>query len=161
MPAGMGPGRDCPLLCAFFYSVKPGSTWYQPEPKVRPSRLITQECLYSWLPVAGNVYPKFPLSSWPSHSEWGDADQHMVLVVDKDVPLAVHAFGGVVVGDGVIAGVAAEGLLHQGNGVVGGVRLGRHLVTALVPAEAEIRPSCFLSQVCLTSSHPVEGLRKT
>ncbi|CAI8005769.1 hypothetical protein GBAR_LOCUS4389, partial [Geodia barretti] len=61
----------------------------------------------------------------------------MVLIDDEDVPLAVNALLGVVVGDGLLQAegdVEVHGLLHEGLGVGGGVGLAG---AAFVPAGAE------------------------
>ena len=59
----------------------------------------------------------------------GMSDDGLVLIDDEDVPLAVNALPGVVVGDGGIESfrfVSADGVPYQELGVVGGRRLGRY-----------------------------------
>ena len=65
------------------------------------------------------------------------SDDGLVLIDDEDVPLAVDALLGVVVGDGLLQAegdVEVHGLLHEGLGVGGGVGLAG---AAFVPAGAE------------------------
>ncbi|CAI8005765.1 hypothetical protein GBAR_LOCUS4389 [Geodia barretti] len=67
----------------------------------------------------------------------GMSDDGLVLIDDEDVPLAVNALLGVVVGDGLLQAegdVEVHGLLHEGLGVGGGVGLAG---AAFVPAGAE------------------------
>ena len=71
-------------------------------------------------------------------------DDAVVLVGDEDVPLAVHAFGRVVVGDrrlAALAHIAADRRLHERLGVGAGLGFRRRgLERPLVPAGAEDEP---------------------
>ena len=65
------------------------------------------------------------------------SDDGLVLIDDEDIPLAVDALLGVVVGDGLLQAegdVEVHGLPHEGLGVGGGIGL---TGTAFVPAGAE------------------------
>ena len=70
----------------------------------------------------------------------GMSDYHVILVADKDIPLAVDALLGVVVGEGRLQAqrvVEVQGLPHEGLGVCGSVGLPW---PAFIPACAEDEP---------------------
>ena len=111
---------------------------------VHPPALLRGRQYHIPKPVLGNVHPQIAFQVLSQQLLIGVSCQFILLVDDENIPVPVHALRGVVIlqrSRPPIPGIAAEGLLHQGNGIFDGIGFsGGPYRAALIPPGAENQP---------------------